>query len=34
VVADLVRDHVGLRKLAGFAAHVAAAKTRGDLVEE
>src|SRR5262245_40475153 len=34
VVADLVCDHVGLRELAGFAADVAAAEARRDLIEE
>jgi hypothetical protein len=34
VMPDLVRDHVGLGKLARFAANVAAAKARGDLIEE
>src|SRR5258705_7290443 len=34
VMADLVRDHIGLRELAGLAADVAAAEAGGDLVEE
>src|SRR5262249_33249053 len=34
VMADLVRDHVGLRKLARPAADVAAANTRRDLIKE
>src|SRR5262249_12048787 len=33
-MADLVRDHIGLRKLARPAADVAAAETRRDLIEE
>src|SRR5262245_61969305 len=33
-MADLVRDHVGLRKLASPAADGADAKTRGELIEE
>src|SRR5262249_4596102 len=34
VVADLVRDHVGLREPAGLAADVATAKARRNLIEE
>src|SRR5262249_25443728 len=34
VVPDLVRDHIGLRKLARSAADIAAAKARRDLIEE
>src|SRR5262249_52162333 len=34
VMSDLVRDHVGLRKLACLAADVATVETRRDLIEE
>ena len=34
VMADLVRDHIGLRELAGLAADVAAAEAGRDLIEE
>jgi ATP/maltotriose-dependent transcriptional regulator MalT len=34
VVTDLVRDHIGLRELAGLAADIAAAKPRLDILEE
>src|SRR2546430_9251648 len=31
---DFVRYHIGFRELTGFAAHLAAAETRCDLIEE
>src|SRR5262245_12738153 len=34
MMADFVRDHIGLRELARSAADVAAAETRRDLIEE